>query len=352
MTQTRAAINAFARFASKLQPEVFGDAKPELENALKFRPNPWQDTSKFLRRIAAILSVNNTAFIVPIETPSGELTGYYPVLPQMCEIVENAGKQYLRYTFENGSRAAVELEKAGILTDFQYRSEFFGESNLALRPVLDLIQSQNQSIINSIKTSASIRFLAKLVNRTKTTDIIAERDRFAKENLSGLNQSGIIMYDPMFSELTPIEGKPVIINAAQMKSINESVFNYFGVSEKILQNNFSEDEFNAFYDGKIAPFALQLSLVMTNMTFTENEIALGNKIEFSENRLMYASNKTKIDIASQSFDRGLMTINEVMDLWGRPHVPDGDKRFIRKEYTLIGDLGKEGANEEVKKNTP
>src|SRR5699024_11855672 len=100
---------------------------------------------------------------------------------------------------------------------------------------------------------------------------------------------------------------------------------YFGINEDILQNKFSEDTWNAFYEGSIEPFAIQLGLVMTNMTFTDKEIAHGNQIMWTANRLQYASNKTKLEMSTQLLDRGVLTINQVNEIWNLPPVEDGDK---------------------------
>ncbi len=91
----------------------------------------------------------------------------------------------------------------------------------------------------------------------------------------------------------------------------------------------------------IEPFALQLSMVLTNMTFTRREVSFGNHIMLSSNRLQYASNKTKLQVSSQMFDRGVLTTNQVMDIWNLPHVEDGDDRFIRREYVKVTDLDKD-----------
>ena len=56
------------------------------------------------------------------------------------------------------------------------------------------------------------------------------------------------------------------------------------------------------------------------------------------NRLQYASNKTKLQVSSQLFDRGILTTNQVMDIWNMSHVEDGDKRYIRREYAEINKL--------------
>lgn len=341
MELTRAAIHSFASFASKLKPEISGTAQKNLERTLQFKPNPFMDTSKFIYRIATILSVNNTCFIVPIEDEFGGLIGYYPLLPQRCEVVEYNGAPFLRYTFGSGQKAAIEFERVGVMTQFQYTDDFFGESNAALRPTMQLIHTQNQGIINGVKNSASIRFLAKVANMLKPEDITKERKRFTADNLSAENQSGMVIYDAKFADVKPIESKPFTVNAAQMAQINENVFNYFGTNAGILQNKYTEDEWNAYYEGKIEPFAIQLSLVMSNMTYTARELSFGNAITFTANRLQYASNQTKLNISTQLFDRGLLNRNGVMDVWNMAHVEGGEKYYIRKEYAEVSELGKE-----------
>lgn len=341
MEITRAAIHSFATFCSKLKPEITGSAKKYLERTLQFRPNPFQDTTKFLYRLATILAVNNTAFIVPLEDEFGGIAGYYPLLPQNCEVLEVGGAPFLRYTFSNGQRAAIEFDRVGILTQFQYSDDFFGEDNRALRPTMQLIHANNQGIINGVKNSASIRFLARIANMLSPEDIRKERERFTEDNLSADNQSGMIIYDQKFADVKQVDSKPFTVNAVQMGQINENVFNYFGTSAGIIQNKYTEDEWNAYYEGKIEPFALQLSLVMSNMTFTPREIAHGNAIVFTANRLQYASNQTKLNISTQLFDRGLLNRNGVMDIWNMAHVEGGEKYYIRKEYTEVSQLGKE-----------
>jgi hypothetical protein len=77
---------------------------------------------------------------------------------------------------------------------------------------------------------------------------------------------------------------------------------------------------------------------MTVMTYTEQERKRKNAIVWSANRLQYMATTEKLQVSSQMFDRGVLSTNDVMDIWDLPHVPDGDKRYIRKEYTEISQL--------------
>lgn len=348
MDLTRTAINCIATHCSKLKPEMSGSAMRRLERTLQFKPNSFMDTTKFIARVATILECEHTAFIAPVEDEYGTLMGWYPLLPQNCEVIQAAdGVVYLRYTFGNGLRGAIEFERVGILTTHQYKDDLFGEDNSTLRPTMQLIRTTNEGIINAVKNSANIRFMAKVANMLKPEDIAKERARFTADNLSSENTSGMIIYDTKFADLKQVESKPYTPNAVQMQQIEQSVCTHFGVSIEILQNKFTEEQWNAFYEGKIEPFALQLSLVMSNMTYTDRELANGNMIVFTANRLQYASNATKLNVSTALFDRGLLTRNGVMDIWNMAHVEDGDKYYIRKEYTEVSELDKADDKDEL-----
>jgi len=342
MELVRAAIHSFASFCSKLKPEIRGAALPHLERQWQVRINPLMETSKFIYRLATIFSVNNNAFIVPLENESGGIVGYWPLLPQNCEVMEMDGVFYLRYFFSNGQKAAIEFSRVGILTQHQYTDDFFGESNSAIKPTMQLIHTNNQGIINSVNASAQIRFIGKIDNIIDEDDIRAARERFAEDNLSADNKSGFLLYDRKFSDVQQVKSNNITINAPQMKQIAENVFHYFGTNEAILQNKYDEEGFNAYFEGKIAPFANQLSLVLSGMTFSPRELAHGNEIMLTSNRLEHASHKTKLQLSTTGFDRGQFTRNEVRGMFGMPRIddPDADKFFIRSEYTRLEDLGK------------
>ena len=160
----RAAIDARARHISKLKIELKGTAQPSLQSKLRQGPNQWQTYSQFLYRVSTILDIHNTAFIAPVFDAGMVITGYYPLLPKRCEIVEYNGELWLRYKFTHGQTAAVELKKCAILTKYQYRDDFFGSSNDALNETLKLIDIQNQGIQEGVKNAASYRFMAQVSN--------------------------------------------------------------------------------------------------------------------------------------------------------------------------------------------
>ena len=336
----RAAINTIATHISKLNVETRGAAKPALQNKLKHGPNEFQSWSQFMYRAATILYNCNTLFIVPILDRYGQISGVYTPLPHRCEVVQYDGVPYLRYEFTGGNHAAIEMEFCGVMTRMQFKSDFFGETNAALIPTMDLIHMQNQGIKEGVESAASYRFMAKVGNFTKTEDLAKERKRFTAENFSKEAEGGgLLLFPNTYTDIKQIEAKPWVIDDKQMTIIKENVFEYFGVSEDVLQNKFSSDTWSAFYEGCVEPFALQFSEVMTKMLFTFREQTEGNLVIATSNRLQYMSNADKLAVSAQMADRGLMTRNEIREIWNLAPLPEpyGSQLPARGEYYSVNE---------------
>lgn len=349
----RAAINARATHISKLHVETRGAARPALQSKLKHGPNEFQTWSQFLYRLSTLLDVHNTAFITPIYDEYGQPSGIYTPLPSRCEIVQYGGVPYLRYEFTWGERAAVELEYCGIMTRFQYKNDFFGESNRALWPTMELIHVQNQGIEEGVKSAATYRFMAQLSNFAKPEDLAKERKRFTTENFSAEAEGGgLLLFPNTYSNIQQVTAKPFVVDADQMKAIKENVFEYYGVNEDILTNQFKADTWSAFYEGGVEPWALQLSEVLTKMLFTLREQSQGNYVIATANRLQYMSNADKLQVSAQMADRGLMTRNEIREIWNLPPLPDpyGSQLPVRGEYYNVGDDSNAGNENDSTEN--
>lgn len=334
--ETRAAIHAIATHTSKLKPHVKGSAGKRYERMLQVKPNPWQTTSQFLYRLRTIYEVENTAFIVPLtsEYDDSDVVGLCPVCPSSCEVKEGrSGKMLLKFTFPNGKTGYMDYDRCGILTKMQYRDDFFGADNSVLNPTMRVIDMQNQAMEESMKQGATIRFMAKVSNSLRPESLKAMREQFVKDNLGPDNNGGVMVFDNKYSDVKQIASKPYVVDADQMKLIDENVDRYYGVNGKILKNDWDESEWAAFYEGNIEPFALQASLVIGCMIFSDRQLAAGNGVEFSANRLQFASINNKLNSITQLFDRGMMNRNEGREILQMPGIgPEGDKFFIRGEY--------------------
>ena len=338
----RAAIDARARHNSKLKVEIMGTANPSLQAKLRLGPNQWQTWSQFMYRVSTILDVNNTCFICPVFDDRMIITGVYPVLPSMCSLVEYDDEVWLRYQFANGQTAAVEFRKCAVLTKHQYKSDFFGDSNAPLSETMKLIHIQNQGIEEGVKNAATFRFMATLNNFSSAQDLAKERQRFTETNLSSESEAGgFLLFPNTYKDIRQIDVRPYAIDSEQMRQIRENVFNYFGVNEAVLQNSAKAEDLEAFFDGCIEPFAIQLSEGLTKMLFSERERAQGSYLIANANRLQYMSTSQKVQMAKELGDRGAILIDEIRELFNFAPLPDGAGQVapIRGEYKATDELG-------------
>ena len=337
MELTRSCIHTFANHCSKLLPTVEGPDLNGLQALLDGKPNPFMTSSQFVYKVATIYDARNTCFIAPVLDKLDRTVGFYPVNPQQTEIIDVDGEPWLRYKFNSGEWAAIELARCGVVSKFLYTSDIKGEDNAALQPTLQLISVQNQGIAEGIKNSASYRFMATVSNFAKSEDLKKERKKFVEDNM-GTDSGGLALFPNTYTNVQQIQSQAKIVDPEQMNIIQTRALNYFGCNEDVLQNKTVGDAWSAYYEGKIEPFAIQLSQAMTCMTYSSQQIARGNSIVWSANRLQYMTNGDKLNVSSQMFDRGVLSLNMIMDIWNLPHVEDGDKRYIRKEYTEISQL--------------
>lgn len=340
----RAAIDAHGRHAAKLRPVIMGTAKQNLKSRLENQPNAFQTWPQLLYRVATILYAKNNVFLVPVTGDYGETTGIISIAPNSWELVEYQGEPYIRFFFDNNKRRAVELSRVGIITRYQYRSDLFGEDNEALKATLDLMKIQQQGISAAVQNGASYRFMAVSSNWSKDEDLAKERKRFDRENFTG-EVGGVLLFPNTYKDVQQLKAYSYTVDANQMKLINENIYNYFGVNENILQNKAVGDEWLAFFEGAVEWLSINLSESITRMLYTERERTFKNGIMFTANRLQYMSNTDKLRVASQMADRGLMTRNEIREIFNLPPLPEplGSQIPARGEYYNVND---QNTNEE------
>ncbi len=296
------------------------------------RPNSWQTWSQFLYRLSVIVDMQCTAFIVPVYTPTFDVVGISIVVPSDFALVDVEGTPWIRMRFANGNVASDELSHIGIMTKFQYLSDYFGTGNGALDSTLELIDIQRQGIKGAARSSSNYRFMATLSNFSKPEDLAKERERFTENNLKTDTGGGLLLFPSTYKDIKELDRKQYSVDADQQKVIENRVFNYFGVNEKILNNSATADDLDAFYEGAVEPFAIQLADVLTFMLFSEREQAAGNRVQFSADRLAYMSMQSKIQLVMQMSDRGELLQNEARRILNLPDLPGGNKTIIRGEY--------------------
>lgn len=337
---TRSAIHAGALAASKLKPEVsqaVESSHRKLYNAFLTAPNAYMGWSQFLYRLKTIYEVETTAVVVPQLAEDGvTVNGLWPLKYDHAEVVDYAGEAWIRLFLGSGDVFAIELRNVAILTKYQYESDFFGGGNV-LDTTMQLLHQQAQAEEKAIKLGANILYIGKVNGQVREEDMRAKRSRFAADNLSAANDTGIMLYDQTFDNVEQVNHKSFVIDPEEMQRIERHVYTYFGVNEDILTNSYDEDTWDAFYEGNVEPFAIQLSDALNQMLFTPRERKAGNMVSFSSNRLEYMSAASKRNMIRDMLDRGVITINDARDILQMPRLSGdyealGNMHVIRGEY--------------------
>lgn len=347
----REAIYAKARHIMKLRFDMIGSARKSLYHAVKVRPNPWSTWPEFLERCNNIYETQNNLIIVPMLDEFDETKGFWPVFPNGCEVQEVGKVPYLVFQFGNGQRKAMELDRCAIIRKHQLNNDFFGETNAALTPTMELIHTFEESIMEGVKNAASYRFMAQVTNYMFDEDLAKERKRFDKLNFQ-TGGGGLLLFNNNVSNVKQLEAGKNLVDDKQQELIQKNVWAYFGVNEGVIMNTAKPEEMSSFFDGEIEPFAIKLSDALTGMIYSDREQANGNRAMLTANRLQYMSVSEKVNVAQQLGDRGALMIDEIRELFNYSPLPEGAGQHapIRGEYYMVDEGRPDDGNQNNGKN--
>lgn len=331
----RGAVDAIARNIGKLKGshviryadhnKVDGDCR--LNRILQVRPNPYMSAYDFLYKMATHYYLYNNSFALLNRDERGNIIGIYPITTSNVEILSDAQNNlYCKFCFKSGRRVLMPYSDIIHLRRHFNGDDLLGDDNSALYPALELAHTQNEGIISGIKAGANIRGILSFTQIMSPSKLKESKDAFIKDYLQISNDGGIVAVDQKM-EYTPIENKPVILTAEQTKSIQAKIYNYLGITESIVNSSYTEDEFSAFYESTVEPFAVALSMEFTAKIFNDREQAYGNSILFESGRLQFSSNKTKVNLIKELMPYGLLTVNQALEILNMPAVEDGDRRI-------------------------
>lgn len=322
----RQVIDRIATHCAKLVPKhiqgnITNNIKGDINFLLSNQPNPLMNTFDFIYRIISLLYTDCNAFVYIAKDRSGFITGFYPVLATTYELLQGAdGTMYLQFDFVNGQTYTIPYLELIHLRLFYNRNDVFGMSNRVLQTDLNTADTVSQGIDKAIKTTSNLKGILQYENSMlKNKDLVKTKDDFVKDFLNMDNEGGIAALDAK-AKFEPVNLKPITLDNEQLKQVNYNIFDYFGVSEKIVDNSFTEEEWNAFYEGIIEPRSIQMSYAFTNKIFKKQSIKDGHKIVFTANRIQYSTLTNKISLIKEAGALGLLTKDEAREIIELPQL--------------------------------
>ena len=336
----RGAVDAIARNCGKLKGSHVinyedhrtkqGNCK--LNRLLQVQPNPYMNAYDFLYKMITRYYLYNNSFALLERDDRGDVCGIYPVTCSYVEFVSDGlSKLYCRFTLESGDVVTLPYADLIHLRRNFNNNGLLGDDNAAIYPAIELAQTENEGIINAIKSGANIRGILHYTQIMAPEKLKTEKEAFMKDYLAMSNDGGVVATDQK-AEYTPIDSKPTILNADQSKATRDKIYNYLGISENIVNSSYDENTFAAFYESVIEPIAVALGMEFTRKIFNDREQAFGNSIVFDSGRLQFTSNATKVQLIKELMPMGLLTVNQALEILNLPSVKDGDKRLQKLDF--------------------
>lgn len=331
----RDAIHRIAQECSKSTPKTLKPSK-RIEYYLSKYPNQYQTISQFIEQAVTLLLSDNGVYIVPLLDRYGQINGLLNLPVNSCQVVDVDGKLWLRHFIpgSDGETAVIEYEKCGYLSRCAKDNMFKSENNSPfMKTGLLYEKNLDRSMIAIKQTQTPIRWIGKITQPFNNSDDIKQHYAKLAESFKLAKKTGALIYDGRFERFEPNKQDVTFLTHEDMKQIENAAYNSFGVSEAILQNKYTEDDWNGFYQSCLKPILNQLEQVLTRMIYTPSQIMNGNGVYMDNEPLQYASMKTRMAVAFGGIDRGAMTKNTGLSVIDMPGIgPAGDVLTIRGEY--------------------
>lgn len=321
-----------------IDQEGHTDLKVNPSNAIKLlleEPNPLMTGQMLQEKLATQLCLNSNAFALIIRDDMGNAVEIYPVVARTAEAVySESGRLSLRFTMNNNKIYTFPYEDIIHLRQDFNENDIFGTPIApVLTPLLEVVTTTDQGVINAIKNSSIIRWLLKFSNSMRKEDLKSQAKDFADNFLATSEGMGVAAVDAK-ADATQINPTDYVPNAAQMDRTTKRIFDLFNTNEAIVSSDYTENQYNSYFDAEVEPVLIQLGGEYTRKLFTRRERVFGNKIVFEASSWDSASISTKLNLQAM-VDRGALTPNEWRATFNLAPVPGGDDPIRRLDTAAV-----------------
>lgn len=348
----RSAVRPLANAIGKTVPKHrLGDkvnTNPQVAMVLR-EPNPIMSMQMLLEKVVWQYRINGNAFIFVERDEREKPIALYPIVSSSLELLlDQNDEYYIRFSMRDGKLYTFKYsDLIHIRNDFT-TNEVLGDSLApSLIPLLDIVQTTDQGVIAAIKNSNVIKWLLKFNQTLRPEDIKKNTkafvDEFLRTDAEGLGAAAV---DSKFDAIQ-VQPYSYVAGKEQTDATRKRILDLFNTNDSILNSDFTENQWIAYYETQIEPVLIQLSDGFTKAFFTRRERALGNSVMFESNNLQFTSMQTKLQMVGW-LDRGVMTVNEYRIVaLGLEPVEGGDIRLLRKDTDRLDQNNKGGdMNEE------
>jgi HK97 family phage portal protein len=323
----------------------------DITRLFRFKPNPLQTTSDFLSNVEWLRRKNRNAFIYPqyeiITTPNGRqfkrYLAFYPLKPSSVYIGVNDGQAWeVRLEFEDGSSYTLPYNE---LIHLKWRrgantivggGDDYGQVNdYDIIRTIDALDKTIQGLPKSIEASLQIKGVYHAKTLADSAKLGNIREDFEKHITT--SKSGMIATD-LGGEFTPVNISAANIPKEALDFLKSVIQERYGVSAAILSGDYNGEQHSAFYQTVIEEFIIQLEQAMTACLFTAREQDVGHRIKCYYSKVNYMSTRDKMDLANIAKETGIMTLNQINEMFGLEPWEGGNRRLQSLNYVNIEDV--------------
>lgn len=315
------------------------DTRVDIKKILK-RPNELMGMSDFIQKMVFSRELYNNAFAYLKRDEIGNIVAMYHVEFSSVEMLKSKNNEiFIKFTYKNGENEIFNYKDVIHLRKHFYNNDFFGSQyNTKLNNLLNIHENIDNATNKSLQNTGVVKWLMQFKTALQDTDAKKQVDAFNENYLNvNNNSSGVITADPRY-DMKQIESKEYYPNKSVYENAENRIYSFFNVNKKIVQSDYTESEYNAFYENVLEPILKQLSEEMTYKFFTETELGYSNEIIINPNLLQFATLDKRNEIVNTLTQvPNAITVNEVRGIFYLDKVENGDNFANRADRVIKDD---------------
>ena len=312
-----------------------------ISRLFKYQPNPLQTTKDFLASCEWLRRKKANAFIFPtwevINGQTKRYTAFYPLNPTSAELGHyEDGRWAIKFFWQDGSSNVLPYDSVIHLKWRRGTSLLMGggddsgnidDSNTfrSLKTLDEILQGLPKMIASSLNLNGVLS-VKTIVEKAALEEAAKDFEKRIYKSESGIVAVGLE------GDYKPINKAFPTVPDNVLKFLKDIIRERYGVSEAILSGDFDGKQHAAFYQSCLEDFLIEFEQAFSERLFTRREKDVGRKIKCYYSRISYLDAAEKRELAQLARDTGLMTLNEIRELYGMSPFEGGDKRLQSLNY--------------------
>lgn len=327
--------------------------KDDITRLFRFQPNPLQTTKDFLSSCEWLRRKTCHCFIFPqweeVADSRGNVTrrytAFYPLNPASVKMGQDEyGNWLIRFTWKDGTSDTMPMNEI-IHLKWRRGTSLIAcggndEGNADDKDTLNSLE-----ILHKVMEGLPIAIEAGLklsgVYTAKTVidadKLKAKRDKLEEHIMT--SKAGIVAID-LAGDFHPMSQRSVVIPESIMTFLKKIIRERYGVSEAIVSGQYNDDDHAAFYETCIEDAIVEYEQAFSQVLFTPREQDIGHRVKCYYNKVEYYSTSNKISLAQIARETGIMTLNQMAEMFGLPPFEGGERRLQSLNFVNLDHVDK------------